>query len=105
MTEAREAAITPEARAAFKTRFCRHLAIAAIQALAHRGLSIEEVATTVGKRPQEVRRGLMRLIDGKSIQMDDISDFITACLCELTFTIHDVQARPLPTQPERGGDE
>lgn len=73
------ATITKEAH---RILVSRQFGVAAAQALTISGLSFDEAGAKVGKSGTAMRRQMMRMLDGRSLRLDDVSDFFVGCSAE-----------------------
>lgn len=68
-------------------RTSRSLAAAMVQAIALSPLSLEEIAASIGRDEGYIRHRLWRLLNGKAVPLDDVSDIMLAAGCELRLTV------------------
>lgn len=66
---------------------CRRIAAAVVQCMADTDTSFTEMAVRLDRKEETVRGWLTKLTDGESIDLDSVSDMMTAMGAELAYSI------------------
>ncbi len=73
---------------AARLRLSRHFAAALIEAMSRLNASFVEMDAALGVRRGHCWRALQRLIHGKTSDLRDVSDILTALDCDLEIKLH-----------------
>ncbi len=66
-------------RLAYRRLMCRRIGALIARAMADSDVGWDDMGVRIGVRPAALRRRMTRLMDGKTISLDDISDMLFAC--------------------------